>query len=294
MGSKYISLLNNLSTDNLATLPLAEQTACQQRYSRILNDDLIDIRIPIGYFDWTIGKEVVKDGVRYGFSPSIDLGAYSALKKLLTSSCRGSTQFCRFAQNGSYKFSKGVEIHGKKYQVRLEMNFASASELFNKNTEANNSNQEQRSQYMEDFFRSSLQNADAIFYLGHSRNGGGPDFKPPILMSGQNKVNYEGYYKPQRPGYKMMMSALSVLRKPSIIGLMSCDPRDHFVESLRNAAPQTGVISSTAVVTIDEVYTALIGGVDALLRGQCQKTFYKSLRLTSRNQTYITMDGMFE
>jgi hypothetical protein len=294
MGSNYISLLNGVATDDMASLPADQQQACQQRYSKILNDGVIDIRIPIGYFDWTIGREVVKDGTNYGLSPSIDLGAYAALSKLLTASCRGSARFCGFHKDGDYRFSKEVSIQNKNYQVRIEMHFSSATESLNRNTGRNSDDQAQRSNFMQGFFSSSLKTADAVFYLGHSRNGGGPDFKPPVLISGANKVDYNGFYKVKRPGFNVMMSALSGGHQPAILGLMSCDSRDHFVSSLRNQAPGTGVISSTAVITIDEVYTALIGGIDAVLRGQCQKTFYRSLRLTPRNQTYITMDGMFE
>jgi hypothetical protein len=293
-GADYISLLQGVATDNLEALPADQKAACQKRYEGILDDGVIDIRIPIGYFDWTIGRDVVTEGNNYGLSPSIDIGAYSAMKKLLTATCRGSVQFCGFRQDGDYKFSKQVNVHGRGYQVRLEMGFSSVSESFATNMGRKSGEQTQRSSYMEDFFKSGLRNADAVFYLGHSRNGGGPDFKPPVLIEGMNKVNYKGYYQIKRPGYGVMMAGLSGRHQPAILGLMSCDSRDHFVSSLRSAAPRTGVISSTAVITIDEVYTALIGGVDALLRGQCQKTFYKSLRLTPRNQTYITMDGVFE
>ncbi len=294
MGSSYVSLLNGLSNESLETLAPEQKAFCQKRYEKILRDELIDIRIPIGYFDWTIGKEVIKGGNNYGFSPSIDLGAYAAIRSLLTRSCAGRALFCGFDQEKDYVFSKAVVIRGKTYRARVQIYFSSESEFFDKNIGRKGREQELRSDYMERFFVGALQGADAVFYLGHSRNGGGPDFNPPVLMAGENKVNYKGFYKIQRPGYHMMMSALSSGSQPAILGLMSCDSRDHFLSPLRGKAPGTGVITSTAVITVEEVFTALIGGIDAILRGQCQKGFYKSLRMTARNQRYITMDGMFE
>lgn len=293
LGKSYINQLEDFPTDNLNALPTNQKQACIQRYSTLINDSFLDIRISIGYFDWTIGKEV-RDGTRnYGLSPSLDLGAYEAIKDLLTSRCSGSAEFCGFNQEGEYSFTKDVNIQGRRVRARVLMSFASISEIFDNNL--GNSSQTERTKYMDSFWAQSLQKADASFYFGHSRNGGGPDFAPPILIPGQNKVDYKGYYQVYRPGFKKMLAALGAGNgQTRIIGLMSCDSRDHFLGRLRSAAPQSGVITSTNVVTVERVYTAMIGAIDSLLRGQCQKSFYKEIRMTSGNAENITMDGMFE
>ncbi|MGE5086179.1 MAG: hypothetical protein ACM3MG_07730 [Bacillota bacterium] len=293
LGKAYIKHLEYFPNDDINSLPANQKEACLQRYGTLINDALLDIRISIGYFDWTIGKEV-HDGTRnYGFSPSLDLGAYEAIKYLLTSRCSGNTQFCGFNQEGNFTFTKNVNVQGRPVRARILMNFASNSEFFNDNLQS--SAQAERTKYMENFWSQSLQNADASFYFGHSRNGGGPDFAPPILIPGENKVNYKGYYEVYRPGFKKMLAALGAgSGQTRIIGLMSCDSRDHFLSRLRTIAPRSGVITSTNVVTVERVYTAMIGAIDALLRGQCQKSFYKEIRMTSENAENITMDGVFE
>ncbi|MNL56698.1 hypothetical protein D3C87_1802100 [compost metagenome] len=91
-----------------------------------------------------------------------------------------------------------------------------------------------------------------------------------------------------------MINALNSGRQAPIIGMMSCNARYKFLGPLRKAAPDSGVITSTAILDIDIVYTAMIGAVDAILRGQCQKSFYESIRMTNKNRKYMTMDGMFE
>lgn len=297
MGWNYLSLLEGKSTDDPNTLEASKRNACFHRYGTIINDNTLDIRIAIGYFDWTTGSNVHYGGRSYGVSPSLDIGAYEALKDLLTSSCGGKARFCGFRKDpqSSSVFTREVVIHGKRIQARVEIRFSSASEILSDNLGKYRDTQSQRSRYTDDFFNRSLREADAVFYFGHARNGGGPDFYPPVFISGTNKLNYSGYYKSKRPGFTKMLNTLdSASRRAPVIGLMACASRDHFLRRTRAVAPTSGVISSMDVLNVDYVYTAMIGAVDALLRGQCQRSFYQSIRMTAGNQKYITMDGMFE
>lgn len=297
LGSNYINLLAKKSTDSLNDLDNNKRNACIQRYRGLLSDGILDVRIAIGYFDWTVGYPLELNGQNYGLSPSMDLGAYSALKSFLLSPCYGKTKFCGFIQDqkNSYRFFRDVTIQGNQYKARVEVHFASASEYLSLNTGKNSPKQKERTLFMEKYFAEALSQADAVFYFGHSRTGGGPDFAPPIFVSGKNKVNYTGYYQVYKPGLKKLISALNASNtKAPVIGLMSCDSRDHFLKPVRSIAPESGIITSLAVTEVDHVYTAMIGAVDALLRGQCQGSFYQSLRMTAQNQKYITMDGMFE
>ncbi|WP_374029591.1 hypothetical protein [Bdellovibrio bacteriovorus] len=296
MGERYIDRLADKSTDVLSNLPSEKRDMCLQRYKGILDDGLVDIRIALGYFDWTTGSPVYHSGGNYGLSPSMDIGAFSSLKNMLLRSCEGRARFCGFKQDpkNMYRFSRAVQIHGKTYTARVEIQFSSATEYLNSNLGKYRSQQEARTAYAERFFTTALQEADAVFYFGHSRNGGGPDFAPPVFIDGRNKLDYAGYYKAKRPGTKRMLNALSGDKQAPIIGLMSCASRDHFLKRIRTVAPHSGIITSLDVLNVDEVFTAMIGGVDAILRGQCQKSFYESLRMTAKNAKYITMDGMFE
>lgn len=292
MGQDYLQLLESLPTDQLNSLPANQKAACIQRYSEILKDGVIDIRIALGYFDWTTGSSIGN----YGLSPSIDMTAYVVLRDVLTDHCYGNLRLCGFRQDprNPYVFTREINPFGKRYQARIEMYFSSITEDYLSNIGQYADRQKNRTQFMDNFFAAALQNADAVFYFGHSRNGGGPDFAPPRLTS-ENKVDYAGYYEVYRPGFKKMLKALSSSTKQTqILGLMSCDSRDHFISKLRATAPHTGFITSTAVLDVDGVYTAMLGGLDALLRGQCQKSFYRELRMTEDNQKNITMDGMFE
>lgn len=295
LGHDYLRSLGRLDTDRADRLSSAQRASCLNRYNKMTSDGVIDIRILMGYFDWTMGKPVNKDGTNYGLSPSIDPGAYQAVSKILTGRCPGDAEFCGFNQESAYRFTKRVNIQGRSVLARVEMYYASVSEYLNSNKGQYSAEQQQRSAAALAQFTSALKNADVVFYFGHSRNGGGPDFNPPIFIPGTNKVNYGGYYKANRPGLKRMIAALSAgPRQPAILGLMSCDSRDHFLSSIRRVAPRTGVISSLNVLQVDGVYTAMIGAADAVLRGQCQPGFMESIRRTSFNAKNITMDGVFQ
>lgn len=295
MGHDYLRSLGRLNTDRLDRLSSTQRDQCANRYNKITSDGVIDIRIIMGYFDWTTGTEVKKDGGNYGLSPSIDPGAYQAVRDILTGRCPGDAEFCNFDQESAYSFSKRVNIQGRSVVARVQMYYASVSEYLNSNTGRYAAEQQQRSAASQAQFNAALKNADVVFYFGHSRNGGGPDFNPPIFIRGTNKVNYGGYYKANRPGLKKMIAALQgSSHQPAILGLMSCDSRDHFLSSIRRVAPRTGLISSLNVLQVDGVYTAMIGAADAVLRGQCQPGFMESIRRTSFNARNITMDGVFQ
>ncbi len=295
-GRSYISKLSQTDTDRLQDLDRNKRAICENRYDGILKDGVLDIRIILGYFDWTTGSAVRYDNKNYGLSPSMDLGGYRALANILTAPCKGTGQLCAFTQDrqNPYLYTKNVRIHGKAYRARVEVHHSSYSEILRTNTVTASDLQRNRTEFAQDFFRKSLQNADVTFYLGHSRNGGGPDFSPPRFVGGSNKVDYKNYYQVERPGFKRLLSALDSPNQTKILGLFSCDSRDHFYGKIRKLAPNTGVISSTAVLNLTDVWTAMMGGLDSLLRGQCQQSFYRSLRLTSRNAKYITMDGVFD
>jgi len=290
-GQQYLELLSKVETDDLQTLPTDQQTACIKRYSKILSSEIIDIKIALGYFDWTTGSSVLN----YGISPSIDPAGYSALRDLLLRPCYGNLRFCGFTQSEGDPtlFERQVKIFGKNYSVRLELHFSSFSEFYYNNTDTYKKQQLQKSQSMDDWFADALKKSNAVFYFGHSRNGGGPDFYPPRLNATQ-RVNYD-YYETYKPGLKKLLTDLQNPKQQTpVLGLMSCASREHFLKYLRNIAPGTGLITSTAVVQVQDVYTAMLGAIDALLRGQCQKSFYHEIRMISDNQENITMDGMFQ
>jgi len=297
-AESYIDSLKSMPTDEITSLDPEQQAICEKRYAGILKDGIIDIKIAMGYFDWSLPDPapILLGDKNYGWSPSIDLGIFASFRDFLVTPCEGTLQFCGFHQESksSPYFTKYVTIRGQRYLARIEMRNASISEYLINNTQTNLAAQQAQSAAMDKFFADSFANSDVLIYFGHSRNGGGPDFNyPRILPNGH--LDYANYYKRVRPGFtKMAVDLKASKTPPAIFALMSCDSRDHFFDSIRTLAPSMGVISSTAILNIKETFTATAGTIDAVLRGQCQRSFYQEIRMDSSNQKFITMDGVFK
>jgi hypothetical protein len=82
-----------------------------------------------------------------------------------------------------------------------------------------------RSDWSENTFLEGLARARVIFYSGHSRDGGGPDFHPPRIVA-DGHVQYS-WYRRHRPGVVKMAKALRGSEKSAVgnklIGLFSCE-----------------------------------------------------------------------
>lgn len=278
------------SIQRLEILPIQQNGFCEGKYKEILNDGVLDIRVAFGYFDANAG---------FGFSStdlSVDRGADAALRTALLAPCRKNARFCGFQVDpqNSYALTRTVDIQGRTYTARVEIYHSSFTDSLRLNKNIYGPQQLQQTQYVENFFSSSLQTADATFYFGHSRFGGGPDFAMPVYIPGSNRLDYENYYLAQKPGLSRMIAALSGAPKPSsIIGLMTPDSYGYFLEQVRLAAPTPGIITSYGEITYLEVYSAMIGAIDGLLQGKCGSSYYQSLRLTKTHANAIFMDGSF-
>lgn len=78
-------------------------------------------------------------------------------------------------------------------------------------------------------FLEGVARADATIYIGHSRDGGGPDFAPPELLKNDH-VNY-GLYQKTEPGvYKLKQAIAQADPKKHRIVLLSCLSSQHFTE----------------------------------------------------------------
>jgi hypothetical protein len=87
------------------------------------------------------------------------------------------------------------------------------------------------SQKSESNFLGGVNKGATTLYIGHSRDGGGPDFSPPILGKGKH-VNYD-FYRKKCPGLKQLQEALhrreaQTGKDKPVLALISCASADHF------------------------------------------------------------------
>jgi len=248
---------------------------CASLYHPMIQDGVLDIRYAFGYFDDSIGKPSIVNGINYGISPSLDIAAFASLRGVISGPCQyPNHRLCGFYEignvnSGKLVFEKTLPIQNQNTLVRITMTFASASESYLENIGRSAHIQKYLSEQSEDNFFGGLEVADVVFYNGHSRDGGGPDFHPPILNR-YKKTDYKGYYQIQRPGIRRTLESLSQNPNPGfILGLFSCYSRSHFYKSLMNQNPHQRMILSADTIDYFDSMKASIGYLEALLRGQC-------------------------
>lgn len=253
----------------------AAKPECESMYRPMIQDGVLDIRYALGYFDHSTGMQVKQEQTNFGYSPSLDIPIFEALRQHLTSMCKNrNTRFCGFSVSGDRRsgklvFEKSVTIHQQRVLVRLTLTQASASEYYAENLNRLASQQQFLINQSEENFFGGIETADVVFYNGHSRSGGGPDFRPPVLNKSK-KANYSGYYKVQKPGLKKMVAGLN--QNPNqgfILGLFSCYSRSLFQKPITDKNPSQRMILSSDEVNYFQTLKASIGYLEGIMRGQC-------------------------
>ena len=248
--------------------------SCESFFQPYLKKGLLDIRYALGYFDVSTGVEIVDRWANRGLSPSLDIEVFKAFNAAWTAPCVGKQRLCGFTaigtvESGKIFFQKPLVIHGEEILVRIVLTQASASDSFVLNKGAMSDRQKFLTEQSEDNYFEGLKTADIVFYNGHSRDGGGPDFTPPVLNS-SNKTNYSGYYHVKKPGFRRMMTALKQGgNKDVTIGLFSCYSKSHFYRELSKLGPKQRLILSSDSVDYMDTLRGTIGYLEGFLRGAC-------------------------
>lgn len=249
--------------------PVAKPTglnACIDKTKQGLkNPGILNITVVFGYSDLTdLHFDLVTDAI-----------TLNSLNRNLTNLCVYKGQgFCEFKLiNGSEhqinQYTRDlITSDGQTLTVNI---FAMNSSYSNGNDDNLNKYkelQDEQTQTARDFYAWSLQNADMVFYEGHSRDGGGPDFAPP-RPSRSGSVNYP-WYRANKPGLKFLLASLdSSQDKPTTVGLFSCASRRHFLTSLKQHSPNSKFILSTRVVESGKTKVALMRTLESVLNFEC-------------------------
>ncbi len=245
---------------------------CRAAYTRFYQNPEIDLRVVFGYKDARPARFVAD---RY---ESLNL-----IQRLL-SACRPEDAACGFsrvpAQSGAFtRTIVGPDGLPRKIRLRIVQPSVGADDQENRE----NPFQAWRSEYAKDAFLSGLRDADAVFYNGHSRAGGGPDFAPPLLRGG-NGVDFARYQR-ERPGFKEVLSVLGQETQAGsrsdsglkLVGFFSCASSQHFVAQANEAAPNLGVISSPELLYFSDALESLTAALSGLLTMRCEPDFTRQM-----------------
>lgn len=251
--------------------------ACQDKITDGLKDPgVLNIAVAFGYSDMTDeGYDLVVDGF-----------TKSNLVFNLTGPCVYNGQgFCGFKtveenEHGISRYTREISAAGRRLTVNLHTVSSSYSIGNSDNKTIYENLQNEQTKTARDFYSRALKSADLVFYEGHSRDGGGPDFAPP-RPAASGGVDYS-WYRADKPGLKLLLSSLAQAQpKPIFLGLYSCASRLHFLDSLERQAPDSKLILSAKVVEAGKTKAALLRTLESVLNFECDSDLEARIEGTS-------------
>ncbi len=257
---------------------------CMPVFKNSIKSGVLDIRYALGYFDDSQGIDIMYDGFNYGLSPSLDIEIFHILRRVLTEPCDSKTrQLCEFKETGDPQtglvvLTKPVTILGSQILAKITLTHASASESYLENKGSMAETQKKLALQSEQNYFDQIGIADVVIYNGHSRNGGGPDFNPPLLDKSLH-VDYDGYYRVKKPGITRVLNQIKKNpNKDFILGLFACYSQKHYYSSLVKANKAQKMVLSTDTIDYFDSLHGTLGLMESLLRGQCGDNMNKFIQ----------------
>lgn len=250
---------------------------CGNLYAPALEKGEYVVNYALGYFDDSQGIDIIYGNKNYGISPSVDIAVFHVIRRYLLTPCVADSpqRLCGFAETGVpsmglVRLSKKITILDREIDFVVQLSQASASESFIDNQGPLRERQSELTAQSELNYFGGFQTADAVFYNGHSRNGGGPDFKPPVLRSSDRKVDYDGHYRIRREGINRVLEALRAPpHSQQIVGFFSCYAQRHFHRDLTRHNPAQKLILSSDTIDYLDTLLASMGYLEGMMRGYC-------------------------
>jgi hypothetical protein len=247
-------LFSHFTQSRSASTVQFSDSSCKDTYAKFFEKDQLDFRIVFGYKDARPARLV---GDRYE-------RAY-VIQKLLD---YGFTRSPENAEKLVYQ-RLGVDVRPKKIILTLVASSVGPDDNENRRDPF----QKWSSQHAEETFLNGLNGADLVFYYGHSRDGGGPDFMPPKLTR-DNHTDYQ-WYKKNKPGVKKMVAALGKSATgPKVIGLYSCVSDRWFTHTLHQLKPKMALMVSHSLLYYIDALNGMIETLKSLLEMKCQANFH--------------------
>jgi hypothetical protein len=238
--------------------------SCKLMQDSLYAKPVIEIRMIFGYKDARPARFV---GDRHERATFVDE---------ILAPCRGDEMACGFVRDESDAdvFTKPVLINGNLKTARLIV--VNSSVATDDNENMSDPFQRWKSAHAQSVFLDGLKDADVVFYNGHSRFGGGPDFRSPTLAK-DGSVDAPSY-KRRSSGLKKMITAFDESRSSKaapfarlkILGLFSCDSSQHFNAKIRRVSA-AGLISSPQLMYYSDALTQSRSALDDILTGRCPR-----------------------
>jgi len=261
-----MDVLQTLNTPSASEAKASKQ--CRQRYERLFQDGTLNVLIGFGYSD-SVPHDVV-----------FDWYMVNGFRMALTEKCRPGISACGFKAVASKSdvFERTMKTpQGRTVRVEVTLLRPSLSGSHAQNTSAHNRERQLTlCQSVENRFYQELERGpEVVYYSGHSRNGGAPDFCPPRVRA-DGHVDYP-WYQRQRPGLNRLLQSLRLARTTQILAMHSCDSTRHYRRRVLNIRPEMAIFSTPDLVKMAPDFRNQYGGLDALLSQRCEEGLQDSM-----------------
>lgn len=266
--------INRLKAVNMRSLRYSDANApksCRDRYKSIYNKRAIRIVYAFGYGD--AGNDHV-----------LDHYSYTALRSRLLRPCQPDIYLCGFRADKNDKdlLRKAEQDSTGENNYLIELKLVkgslSGNDRFNTLPENSAAQKAVCESATRTFLSEVASGADFVVYNGHSRDGGGPDFCPPVRKR-DHHVNYSWYQK-NRPGLNGLATAMKTAvdngNANKVVGLFSCSSQKHFLNRLMSVNNKAGYVVTGRLATFDEMMRDSYAALDSLIAQRCEDGFRQS------------------
>ncbi len=227
--------------------PLYEST-------RFKKNDNIYVSVAMGYDDHRPDKYVW------------DILLYNTLVNQMTSRCESDfDRNCGFENANPYSENDALLAKQLGNNKKLYLHIFKAALTWDDDLNRKNPAQQIASAEAENKFFHSFSDSQFVFYMGHSRNGGGADFYPPKLTA-SNGTDYQLYLLKKENSNKLMaeMKKIKLEDRPLLFGFLGCDSQLHFENRLKTVMPNSMLMLSKQEVFTVELYEGLMTVVNGI------------------------------
>lgn len=267
-------VLNIQSLRSMTASDLNAPKACRKRYRELFPaGGTVRISLGLGYADSTPGN-VVWDGYMI-----------TAFLNGINARCEPGLQFCGFSRDkvDPLLFRKIVTGPTGETNTMVELRITQGAIGRDNASNLSPQNKERQMRACQaataKFMGEVAAGADIALYFGHSRNGGGPDFCPPVRTADGQHVNYD-WYRAHRPGITALLDSMkeaAAASKPNkVVGMFSCSSQLHFARRFVAANPKAGYLLTSRTITFGELFQDIYAAVDGLLAQRCADGFEDS------------------
>jgi hypothetical protein len=209
-----------------------------------------------------------------------------AMLEILTKECRGRLSACDFSvvSRSASAASLARTIGGRRVEVDLfttslpegvDESTSYVSALFE---------QDRLSRSVKERFFRELVESDVVFYMGHSRLGGGMGFDD---QTGATTLVNAFFRRPLVPVLEALRQRPTNLK---ILGLFSCESERYFRRGFQAANPALSLILTTGDIRYGPAEQTSLGALEAILSRYCGYAFHDSMISANepdRNMTWL-------